>query len=146
MPVKPARSMNITLIGRIAPPRRAPLPSLISRFTRSAGMYFRNAASPCAMSPIAPERFSISVNRDGCRCTLSRSKRSTCLISFTTLIRGAAIRRWASHADNSPAKTINTARPISKFRIVICTGPRNSDSGTTVTSDQPGNEIGVSTA
>ena len=109
-------------------------------------MYFRNAASPCAMSPIAPERFSISVSRDGCRCTLSRSKRSTCLISFTTLISGAAIRRWASHADSSPAKTISTARPISKFRIVICTGPRNSDSGTTVTSDQPGNEIGVSTA
>ena len=62
--------MNITLIGRTAPPSRAPLPSLTSRFTRSAGMYFRNAASPCAMSPMAPDRFSISVSRDGCRSHL----------------------------------------------------------------------------
>ena len=101
-------------------------------------MYLRKATSPCAMSPIAPERFSISVSRDGWRCTLSRSKRSTCLISLTTLIRGAAIRRCASHADNNPAPTISTARPISRLRIVIWTGPRNSDLGTTVTSDQPG--------
>jgi hypothetical protein len=42
--------------------------------------------------------------------------------------------------------TISTASPISNLRIVASTGPRNSDSGTTVTSDQPGNEIGVSTA
>jgi hypothetical protein len=65
---------------------------------------------------------------------------------LTTLISGAATRRWASQADNNPAMTIRTASPMSNLRIVSCTGPRNAASGTTVTSDQPGNEIGVSTA
>ena len=46
MPVKPARSMNITLIGRIAPPRRAPLPSLISRFDQVGRNVFPERGKP----------------------------------------------------------------------------------------------------
>src|SRR6476620_4468469 len=105
--------------------------------------FFNDTATTEIYTLSLHERLPISVSRDGCRSTLSRSKRSTCLSSPTTLVRGAAISRCASQADNSPAQTINTARPITSLRIVICTGPRNSDSGTTVTSDQPGKEIGV---
>ncbi|HEY3793294.1 MAG TPA: hypothetical protein VGM09_15775 [Bradyrhizobium sp.] len=64
--------MNITVIGRIAPPSRAALPSLIRRLTRSAGIYFLNAASPSAISAMAPDRFSISANREECLSTFSR--------------------------------------------------------------------------
>ena len=45
-----------------------------------------------------------------------------------------------------PGRTIRTASPISRCRIVVWIGPRNSASGMTVTSVQPGKAIGVSTA
>lgn len=76
-----------------------------------------------AMSLMAPDRFSISVSRDGCRSTLSRSKRSAA-ISPITLIKGAAISRCASQADNRPASTNQYNKTDQRLRIVIRTGPK----------------------
>ena len=87
-------------------------------------MYLRKAASPLAMSAMAPDRFSISVRREACRRTWSRSKRATCLSSSTTTINGAAMMRRASHADSRPAARMRTARPISSWRIVASIGPK----------------------
>ena len=87
-PVKPAISANRTVSGWIEPPGRGSTPSRTSILTRSAGMYFRKAASPPAMSAMAPDRFSISVTPEAWRRTLSRSKRATCLSSSTTTISG----------------------------------------------------------
>jgi len=96
-------------------------------------MYFLNAASPSAMSAIAPEGFSISASCDECRSTLSRSKRSTCLISLTTLI---SVRRSALGQPAITAGDHDQDRKADQqFADRRLHRPRNSDSGTTVTSD-----------
>ena len=53
---------------------------------------------------MAPDRFSISASRDGCRCTLSRSKRSTCLISPDHLDQGRSDQALGEPCRQQPGK------------------------------------------
>src|SRR6516162_3919449 len=124
-------SANITVSVRTEPPGRGSTPSRTSILTRSAGIYFRKAAKPPAMSAMALDRLASSVTREGWRRTWPSSNRSTCLTSSMTVINGLASRRRASQADRTAAAATRTARPTSKWRIVVSTGPRNSASGIT---------------
>ena len=142
-PVKPAISANNTVRFRIAPPERGSMPSLTSVFTRSAGIYLRNAASPPAMSAMAFDSFQFRSGARYAARTFSRSKRSTCLSSSTTIIRGVAITRRLARPKDAGGEDQNR-RPTSNCRIVFSIGPRNSASGITVASVQPGKASGVS--
>ena len=145
MPVKPARSMNMTLIGL----HRAAEPRAVAVADQPPHQVGRNVFSE------RREPLRHVADRAGKISDLGQPRRMAFdLVEVETL----DMPDFVDHLDQRrrdqplrqpgrqhPANTIRTARPISSFRIVACTGPRNSDSGTTVTSDQPGNEIGVST-
>ncbi len=51
--------------------------------------------------------------------------------------------RRASQAETMPAATMRLGEPDEQCRIVLSIGPRNSASGMTVASVQPGKSSGV---